>query len=88
MSTKVFSTPRLYQALKAEGFPLPEECGDVQLDMPVDGLFRLHYTIMLNSEQVAALGRAMQRLTEGAVIDTRTMELGPTEYNFVHKDLK
>jgi hypothetical protein len=52
----------LYLALKDEGFTLPEECVDVKLVMPVDGVFQLEYTVNVYGERLEQLGRALQRL--------------------------
>lgn len=65
MSFIVNSPPTLYNALLAEGFELPKECSDVQLLMPVDGVYQLHYTVMLHGEDLAKLGRALAKLGEG-----------------------
>jgi hypothetical protein len=51
--------PMLYNALKKEGFPLPDECNDVQLSMPVDGIFQLHYIVNLTPEELQRIGRAL-----------------------------
>jgi hypothetical protein len=54
----------LYNALVAEGFELPEECSDVQLEMPIDGIFRLHYSVNVTGDNLAKLGRALTRIGE------------------------
>lgn len=54
----------LYQALKDEGYELPKECADVELVMPVDGIFRLRMLVNLTNESLAQLGRALIRLSE------------------------
>jgi len=56
------SPPHLYDALKAEGFMLPDECGDVTMTMPVDGMFQLHYIVNLTADDIARIGRALVRL--------------------------
>ncbi len=61
---RAISSYGLYQALKNEGFELPEECGDVELLMPVDGVFRLYYTVLVTDENLGKLGRALARLAE------------------------
>lgn len=61
---RMVSTYGLYNALKDEGYTLPPECGDVQLLMPVDGLFQLHYTVNLLPEDMVKVGRALVRLAE------------------------
>jgi len=52
----------LYEALLAEGFKLPEECADVQLVMPVDGIYQLEYKVNLYGERLAQVGRALARM--------------------------
>ena len=54
----------LYKALKSEGFILPDNCGDVELVMPVDGLMQVRYTVIVYGEQLAQLGRALAKLGE------------------------
>jgi hypothetical protein len=54
----------LYQALKDEGFDLPAECGDVVLEMPVNGVFRLRYEVLVMGEDLVKLGRALARVGE------------------------
>jgi hypothetical protein len=54
--------PNLYQALKDEGFNLPPECGDILLEIPVDGLIRLHFVQNLTGEDLAKFGRALATL--------------------------
>lgn len=38
----------LYEALKDEGYVLPDECGDVEMRLPVDGIVQLAYIVNLN----------------------------------------
>jgi hypothetical protein len=52
----------LYHALLAEGFALPDNTADIQLEMPVDGAFCLHYRIMLTNEDLQKFGRALERV--------------------------
>lgn len=61
---KVISGYGLYQALKDEGYELPEECADVQLVMPVDGMIQLEMRVNLTDETLAMLGRALVRMAE------------------------
>ena len=58
--------PMLYEALKAEGFVLPEECKDIKLVMPVDGVYQLEFVINLTDIRLAQLGRALTRIAEEA----------------------
>jgi hypothetical protein len=62
MATTLPSGTMLYHALLAEGFELPKECGDMQLLMPVDGVFQLHYTVNVLGSDLAKLGRALARI--------------------------
>lgn len=62
MSVRVaglWGPPTLYDALKAEGFELPPECGDITLDMPVDGVAILHMRRQLTHEDLVKVGRAL-----------------------------
>lgn len=56
----------LYRALLDEGFSLPENCGDVMLEMPVNGRIQLHCAIHVSGEDLAKLGRALARLGDEA----------------------
>ena len=67
MTSKIMASYQLYQALKDEGFVLPDECGDVTLTMPVDGILQLHYHINLTDVTLAQVGRALARIAEGRV---------------------
>ena len=54
----------LYRALKRVGFPLPEECGDVLLEMRADGLMQLKYSIFVWGEQLVKLSQALRIVGE------------------------
>jgi hypothetical protein len=54
--------PDLYNALKAEGFRLPDECVDVQLVTPVDGLYQIRYVCNLTHVQLQQIGRALAKI--------------------------
>jgi len=54
----------IYEALLAEGFTLPPECGDLTLEIPVDGLLQLHYRENLCGDRLAAVGRALIRIAD------------------------
>jgi hypothetical protein len=56
------SGTNLYRALKAEGFNLPDECRDVVLVMPVDGVFTLRYEVNLMGEDLVKVGKALARI--------------------------
>jgi hypothetical protein len=54
----------LYSALKAEGYILPDECADVTLEMPVDGVMQLVLRVNLTEVTQAQVGRALVRMAE------------------------
>lgn len=62
--SRVISTYKLYDTLKAEGFALPDECAEVYMTMPVDGMYQLHYTVNLRDEDLVKLGRALVKMGE------------------------
>lgn len=64
-AVRLYHPPSLYQALKAEGFVLPDECGDVTLDLPVDGIVQLVVRINITERNVEQIGRALVRLGKG-----------------------
>ena len=61
---KIISTYGLYYALKDEGFDLPDECVDVEMKMPTDGIYQLHYIVNLTDDRLAKFGRALVRMAE------------------------
>ena len=61
LMARVFA-PSLHQALRDADFPLPDECSDVRLSMPADGIYQLHYTINLNDDKLARLARALMKV--------------------------
>jgi hypothetical protein len=65
MAFVVNQPPTLYDALKAEGFELPKNCVDVELEMPVDGNFVLKYRVFLDPEDLVKVGQALKRMGEG-----------------------
>jgi len=58
------STRPLDAALKAEGFPLPENCREVRLVLGVDAAMLLQYDVFVTSEDLDRLGRAFVRMAE------------------------
>jgi len=56
--------PSLYKALKDEGFNLPPECGDILMEIPVDGVIRLHFVQTLTHDDLIKFGRALTKLGE------------------------
>jgi hypothetical protein len=65
MPSDLSTTWGLVDALKAEGFPVPENCVTARVDMSFDAPISLEYRVLLTAEQVAQLGRALARLAEG-----------------------
>lgn len=55
-------TPGLAQALEEVGFPLPDHCRNVSLEMGVDAAFVMKYEVLLTTEQLAKLGVALQKM--------------------------
>jgi hypothetical protein len=64
MATSLPRGTDLYHALLDEGFQLPDDCGDIWLQMPVDGILRLHFTILISGDNLVKLGRALAKLGE------------------------
>jgi hypothetical protein len=60
--SRAISAFGLCQALKAEGFELPQECADVTLEMPVDGAMQIVYHCFLTPEDIVKLGKAFERM--------------------------
>lgn len=55
---------RLAAALKAEGFPLPDQCREARVVMGVDKVLMIEYDVFLTDEDLSKLGRAMQKVGE------------------------
>jgi hypothetical protein len=60
--TEVYHAPDLFNALKAEGFTLPDETVDIGLQFPVDGVVRLTITVNMTPTVLQQWGRAIARL--------------------------
>lgn len=58
------ATYGLAQALDEEGFPLPQECREARVVMGVDQALMIQYDVFLTTENIARLGRALQRFAE------------------------
>lgn len=61
----ITNDPSLYDALKAEGYVLPDETSHVAIDIPADGVMQLVLRINLTPETTAQVGRALQRMGQG-----------------------
>jgi hypothetical protein len=57
---KFYESPRLRDALRAEGYELPEECAGVELTMPVDGIMQLKLVVNLTGKSLGQLANALQ----------------------------
>jgi len=64
MAKRIIGTFGLYQALKAEGYELPEECADVTLLLPVDGPIQLNFICNITDVNLMKLGKAFIRLAD------------------------
>lgn len=62
MSRRMYFPPSLYDALVAEGFHLPRECGDISMELPVDGVPRLHYVVRMSGDDLERWGKALARI--------------------------
>jgi len=56
---RFYRVPQLYDALKAEGYILPDECSDVEMTLPVDGIMQLKLIVNLTGESLQQFGRAL-----------------------------
>jgi hypothetical protein len=62
MSARIVGTFHLVEALAAEGFPLPDDVREARLVMGVAEAFLIQYDVFVTEENLAKLGRALQRL--------------------------
>lgn len=62
--SRIMGTFTLAEALKAEGFPLPDNCREARLVMGVHTAFVLQFDVFVTEENLARLGRAFQRMAE------------------------
>lgn len=53
----------LSRALIAEGL-VPEECGDIEISMPVDGAVVLKYVVFVRNVDMLKLSRAFKRVAK------------------------
>jgi hypothetical protein len=61
---RIVSTRALLEALKVEGFPIPDHCREARLVMGVNEAFLIQFDVFLTNENLAKLGRALQRIGE------------------------
>lgn len=54
------TTRALLGALKAEGFPVPDECADIEILLPAHGVFQMRFLVFLTGERLAQFGRALE----------------------------
>lgn len=64
MTIRAYSDFLLIEALKEEGFPLPEECREARLIMGVDSVLMMQYDVFLTSENTVKLGKALVKVGE------------------------
>lgn len=62
--SRLITTYSLVDALKEEGFPLPDECREARLVMAVDSVFIMQYDVMITQENLGKLGKAFQRMAD------------------------
>lgn len=54
----------LAAALKAEEFPLPDNCREARVLMAVDSVVVIQYDVLATADDLAKLGRALQKVGE------------------------
>ena len=59
---KLLAGRRLYDALKAVDYPLPDNCGEVRLVLTPQGAIMIHYDVFVTDELLGKLGRALSAL--------------------------
>jgi hypothetical protein len=55
---------RVHDALKAEGFPIPDNCREARVIVGVNQALMIQYDVFLDKDNIAKLGRALQRMGE------------------------
>lgn len=60
----ILGTHHLKKALEAEGFQLPDHCGEVRLVMDVNRPFVLQYDVFVDEDQLVKVGKALARIGE------------------------
>lgn len=66
---RIIHSKRLADALKAEGYPLPEACAEVRIVIRPTGAIMFQYDVFATDEILGKLGRALQSLTTEATDD-------------------
>lgn len=64
------TTYDLGKLLTEEDFPLPAECIDVRIEMPVDGCFEIIYRCHLTGEDLETIGKVFAKM--GAAVIQRS----------------
>lgn len=64
MANTIRSGRRLVDALKAEGFPLPDYVREARLIMTAQHAIVVQYDLFIGSDDLARLGRALVRLAD------------------------
>lgn len=62
----IASAVPMIDALRAEGFPVPQHCQEARIMMTVDAVLCIHYEVWLTNEDLVKIGRALQRVGESA----------------------
>ncbi len=62
--SKIQAASLLAACLIEEGL-VPKECGDIDLEMPVDGAVRLIYRVFVDDVDLAKMGRAFAKAARG-----------------------
>lgn len=58
------ATTFLVRELEKEGFEIPKNCVDLQLDMPSNEAFIIHYRVLIEPQDLIKFGRALARVAE------------------------
>lgn len=64
MITRVFAAYTLAQALAMEGFDVPKNVIDIEIESKVDDVMVLKYRVMLEQEDLVKIGKALTRMGE------------------------
>lgn len=56
--------PQLVRALQEEGVPFPDECGDVEVHVPVDGAMTIKFVVFVTPDKLEKIGRALVRVAK------------------------
>jgi hypothetical protein len=74
-----YHPPELYEALKAEGWTMPEGCGDVEILLPVDGVVQMKLNVLMTAEVLMQIGGALARIAKARLTPPEVVEFGKLE---------